>query len=58
MSGQIFNCKNFVFFMIYFLGLYFPLKVLFILFQVKNIMYHAVKDSLAVLQEHDPDDDD
>ncbi|VDI29098.1 Hypothetical predicted protein [Mytilus galloprovincialis] len=26
--------------------------------QVKNIMYHAVKDSMAVLQEHDPDDDD
>lgn len=44
--------------MIYFLGLYFPLKLLFVLFQVKNIMYHAVKDSLAVLQEHDPDDDD
>lgn len=36
----------------------FPLKWLLILFQVKNIMYHAVKDSLAVLQEHDPDDDD
>lgn len=31
---------------------------LYVIFQVKNIMYHAVKDSMAVLQEHDPDDDD
>lgn len=25
--------------------------------QVKNIVYHAVKDAVAVLREHDPDDD-
>lgn len=26
-------------------------------FQVKNIVYHAVKDALAVLNEADPDSD-
>lgn len=25
--------------------------------KVKNIIYHAVKDAIAVLREHDPDDE-